>query len=157
MVVRTLPYAILLLFTGTAIAAEPVGYYDHIKPLLSVHCYKCHSGETAKVGLRLDLRDNVLAKHKSGRLAIVPGDAGASEVVRRITSRDPEEMMPPKGERLSAAEVERVRAWVEQGARWPDKDDYWAFQPPEAPTVPPPVAASASINPIDRFIEARLE
>src|SRR5690349_21475341 len=140
---RALRCAIPLVLIGSAaLAAEPVGYYDDIKPLLAVHCYKCHSGETAKAGLRLDVRDNALAKHKSGKVAIAPGEAGASEVVRRITSRDPDEMMPPKGERLSGADVERVRAWVEQGARWPDKDDYWAFQPPKAPPVPAPVAGA---------------
>ena len=60
-------------------------------------------------------------------------------------------MMPPKGERLSPGEVEKLRAWIDQGAAWPDKDDYWAFQPPKAAPVP-----SQTANPIDAFVDARM-
>ena len=51
----------------------PVSYYDDIKPVLAVHCYKCHDGEKPKGGLRLDTRTNALAGGKSGDAAVVPG------------------------------------------------------------------------------------
>ena len=140
---------------GRAEAADPVGYYDHIKPLLAVRCYGCHGAETAKSGLRLDLPDAASAKAKSGKLAIVRGDSRASEMVRRISSTDPDQRMPPKGERLTDADVARIRAWIDQGAPWPARDDYWAFQPPRERPVP--ATAAPASNPIDAFIAARLE
>ena len=131
-------------------------YYDDIKPLLAIHCYKCHGAEEAKHGLRLDLRERAFAGGKSSKPAIVPGDSGASEMVRRISSSDSNERMPPKGEPLSSAEIATVRRWIDEGAKWPDRDDYWAFQPPTAPPVPT-VSSTQSSNSIDRFILARLE
>src|SRR5437868_15213710 len=104
---------------GAAGTVGEVGFYDQIKPLLAVHCYGCHGPETAKAALRLDRRERALTKGESGAIAVVPGASARSEMIRRITSDDPDERMPPKGERLSAADVERVRAWIDQGARWP--------------------------------------
>ena len=148
--------ALVLWCCATARGADRVSYYDDVKPLLSVHCYKCHSTDAAKAGLRLDARDSILKPAKSGARPVVPGDGGRSEIIRRITSSDPDERMPPEGERLPDADVKRLRAWIEQGAAWPEKDDYWAFQPPGAPPVPAPDPFTASANPIDRFLDARL-
>ena len=80
-----------------AAALPPIRYYDDIKPVLAVHCYKCHDGEKPKGGLRLDTRTNALAGGKSGDAAIVPGASARSELVRRIALHDGDEMMPPKG------------------------------------------------------------
>src|SRR5690348_8681576 len=105
-----------------ASSTPPPRFYDDIKPLLAIHCYKCHGPETAKNGLRLDLRERAFAGGKSGKTAIVPGDSETSEIVRRIISSDPDQRMPAKGEPLSAAEMATVRRWIDQGARWPDRD-----------------------------------
>jgi mono/diheme cytochrome c family protein len=131
--------------------AEPVSYYDSIKPVLSVHCLKCHADEE-KGGLRLDSRERALQGGKSGESGVVPGDSKRSEMVRRIHSDDPDEMMPPKGPRLTDAEKGLVVRWIEEGAAWPVRDDYWAFQPPR--DIPLPEGAAA--NPLDRFLDARL-
>jgi hypothetical protein len=135
-------------------AAErsPVSYYDDIKPVLAVHCYKCHDGEKPKGGLRLDTRTKALAGGKSGDPAIVPGISARSELVRRILLREGDEMMPPKGARLTETEVQRIQQWVDEGAKWPERDDYWAFQPP----LEPPLPEGKALNPIDRFIHSRL-
>ena len=117
-----------------------------------MHCTKCHGPESAKGGLRLDRREAAFGAGESKQKAIVPGDSAHSEVYRRITSHDSDERMPQKGERLSDAEIERVRLWINQGATWPDRDDYWVFQAPRSPPLPPGSAA----HPIDRFISARL-
>ena len=143
---------VFFLLPGRSQAAQPVRFHDDIKPLLAIHCSKCHGPETAKSGLRLDRRDSAFAKGESDVPAIVPGNSGKSELVRRITSNDPEEIMPKKGQPLKPAEIERLRAWIDQGAPWPDQDDYWAFQTPMAVPIP----ARGSSNPIDRFIDARL-
>lgn len=70
-----------------AAVRSPISYYDDIKPVLAVHCYKCHDGEKPKGGLRLDTLTNVLAGGKSGDAAIVPGASARSELVRRIARR----------------------------------------------------------------------
>jgi Protein of unknown function (DUF1553)/Protein of unknown function (DUF1549)/Planctomycete cytochrome C len=135
-----------------ATVRPPVGYYDDIKPVLAVHCYKCHDGEKPKGDLRLNSQTNALAGGKSGDAAIVPGSSARSELVRRISLPEGNEIMPPKGARLTEAEVSRIRQWIDEGAKWPERDDYWAFQPPKEPPLP----KGRGVNPIDRFIDSRL-
>ena len=70
---------------GPAVAVRPtVSYYDDIKPVLAVHCYKCHDGDKPKGGLRLDTRTNALAGGESGDPAIVPGASARSELAARF-------------------------------------------------------------------------
>ena len=143
----------LLVSAGSAADhGSPVSYYDSVKPVLAVHCSKCHDGEKPKGGLRLDTLTHALAGGKSGDAAIVPGASARSELVRRITLQEGDEMMPPKGARLTETEVAHLRQWIDEGAKWPERDDYWAFQPPKEPPLP----KGQSANPLDRFIEARL-
>jgi mono/diheme cytochrome c family protein len=136
---------------------QPVSYYEGIKPLLSIHCFKCHGPETQKSGLRLDVSQLALAGGKSGSPALVPGASARSEVVRRITSQDPDEQMPPKGARLAEREIEVIKRWIDEGANWPDQDEYWAFRRPRDPKVPEVKRPDGVQNPIDRFILSRLE
>ncbi len=136
--------------------SDRVDFYGEVKPLLAIHCAKCHGAEKPKAGLRLDRRDGLLKGGESGEAAVVPGKSAGSVLIRRVGSKDPEERMPPKGEPLAAAQVETLRRWVDQGAPWPDKDDYWAFKPPERPAVPG-VKEAGVPNPIDAFVQAKLE
>ena len=128
-----------------------VSYYDDIKPLFAVHCLKCHGPEKHEAGLRLDVREHALKGGESG-VAILTGKAAESELIRRISSHDHDEQMPPKGLRLTTAEIADLSHWIDGGARWPDRDDYWAFQP--LPREVPIPEGSAS-NPIDRFLSDR--
>ena len=141
---------------SAAAAAPAVSFYDDIKPLFAIHCYKCHGPETSKGGLRLDLREAALGKTKSGSPALVPGDSRASGLFVRISSHDPDELMPKQGQRLTDPEIDRVRLWIDQGASWPEKDDYWAFKPARHPQVPTGSTATRP-NPIDAFIETRFQ
>src|SRR4051812_47446266 len=75
-------------------APRPPGYFDDIKPILAIHCTKCHGPETQKASLRLDQREAIFARSKSGVAPIVPGDTRNSEILRRITSNDADELMP---------------------------------------------------------------
>ena len=140
------------LVVGAAAHGEPIAYYESVKPLFAVHCYKCHDVETHKGGLQLETRSQALKGGKSGEPAVVPGASARSELLRRITSTDPEEQMPPKGPRLTPDEVTRIRQWIDEGAKWPERDVYWAFQPPTTPPLPDHNAPL----PIDRFLEAKL-
>lgn len=123
-----------------------------IRPILSDRCFKCHGpDDTAREGeLRLDVREEAVLS------AIVAGDAGASELIRRITSSDSEEQMPPPDSqrpRLDARQIELVRAWIDEGAQF---DSHWSFRLPGG-GGPPDVEGAEDHNPIDRFLLARLQ
>jgi hypothetical protein len=129
-----------------------------VRPILSEHCFKCHGPDDAarQAKLRLDLRNAALAKTESGTTPIVPGKPDASEVVRRILSHDPDEMMPPAAANkpMSDQKKQILRAWIAAGAPY---QAHWAFVPPKQ-AVPPTVLENAwSRNAIDRFVLARLE
>lgn len=136
---------------------QPIGYFESIKPLFAIHCLNCHDSEKQKGGLRLDISKGALEGGNSGSPAIVPGASGQSELIRRITSNDPDEKMPPKGTRFTEKEVALIRRWIDEGAKWPDRDEYWAFLPPREPVLPALSGSAVSGNPVDRFINARLE
>lgn len=126
------------IWTTSATAApaddEVIGFNQHIRPVLSENCFHCHGPDeaTREAGLRLDEREPVL-----GAGAIVPGDAAASELIRRITSEDSRDLMPPPGSHreLSAEQRDLLARWIDQGAPY---EPHWAFvapvraQPPEA-------------------------
>jgi hypothetical protein len=134
-----------------------------VLPLFKARCYRCHDVRKGKGDLRLDVRSSVLRGGESGEPAVVPGHSGKSELIRRVSSTEEAEMMPPKGKRLSAAEVRLLRDWIDAGARWPDQlagegaRAHWAFRPPVRPPLPPVTRQSWVRNPIDRFVLARLE
>ena len=94
--------------------------------------------------------------------AIRPGHGAESELVRRVASRDPEERMPPEGEPLTPDQVATLRAWIDQGAKWPDDPSgasgkargHWAFRPPVRPAVPPVRAGGLGAQP-DRPLHPR--
>ncbi|MBV8878456.1 MAG: DUF1549 domain-containing protein, partial [Planctomycetaceae bacterium] len=151
---RRLATSVLVLTAAVAAPAQetpaPVDYYGRVQPLLAIHCYKCHGADVQKGGLRLDVRDRALKGGDSGQ----PGPA---ELVRRVASKETDEQMPPKGPRLAPAEVELLRRWADGGASWPDRDDYWAFQPPRPVTAPAVKHPERVRNPIDAFLDARLD
>jgi hypothetical protein len=110
---------------GTAARAaspppEKVDFARDIRPLLAGHCFECHGTEEESGGLRLDDRSRALAGGMTGP-PIVPGDAAESLLWQFITGHNEDRVvMPPRGrgERLSAAECELVRKWIDQGAAW---------------------------------------
>lgn len=101
--------------------------------------------------MRLDQRESMTAD-RGGYAVVVPGDPDASELLRRVTSDDPDVAMPPRDshrEPLSAAEADAIREWIRGGAVW---GRHWSFEPPERGAVP-----FADRHPIDAFVDARLE
>ncbi|MCX6955372.1 MAG: chromosome segregation protein, partial [Verrucomicrobia bacterium] len=159
-----MPRPLLLTSFATVMAAAcpaaepPISFERDIQPILSENCYHCHGpdGEARKARLRLDQRDSALAVGKSGYAAIVPGKPADSELVARIFSTDPEEVMPsPKSNRtLTGAQKDLLKRWIAEGATW---NEHWAFLPPQRPTVPKVENQKSRIkNPIDAFVLARL-
>lgn len=147
----------LLCAVGRAGAEDLVSFERDIRPVLSENCFQCHGPDPAsrKAGLRLDVAESALAE-RDGRRPIVPGNSAEGELVRRVTSADPDDRMPPPetGKSLTGEQVARLRAWIDAGATW---SAHWAFVPPRRPTVPGVQNASWTRNPIDSFVLARLE
>ncbi len=106
----------------------PVDFRRDIQPILSENCFLCHGpdSKTRKADLRLDVKDGALRKTDP---VIVPGKSGESELIARITSDDPEELMPPRksGKTLTPHQIELLKTWIDQGASW---SKHWAFDPP---------------------------
>ena len=92
-------------------------YGEKVAPILRQHCFRCH-GDKKKGGLRLSSREHALRGGESGDPAIVPNAPERSELLGRIKSTDPEERMPPKGERLDSRDIELLEAWIRDGAHW---------------------------------------
>ncbi len=137
-------------------AAGPIDYNRDIRPILSDRCYQCHGPDAArrKADLRLDDEASAKAERDGGR-AIVPGDLESSEVYWRITAKDPGERMPPakSGKSLSPSEIEKLKQWISEGAKW---QRHWSFIPPVRPEVPAVRGREGIRNPIDAFIRSRL-
>lgn len=143
-------------------ATGAIDFARDIQPILQTRCLECHGAAKHKAGLRLDDGKAALRGGDSGAV-IVPGKSAASRLIHVVAGADAETKMPPKGPPLTAAEVGKLRAWIDQGANWP-KDTllsapskHWSFQPIQRPT-PPKVTNSRWVrNPIDSFVLARLE
>src|SRR5437867_9398395 len=128
-----------------------------ILPIFSDNCFKCHGpDEKGRKGkLRLDTREGAF-RVKDGQTVIVPGKSAASELFRRLATRDPDELMPPpeSNRRLTAQQIESIGRWIDEGAKW---GRHWAFNP-MADVKPPKVKSRRwPANDIDRFVLARLE
>ena len=135
-------------------AARQVSFNLDVRPILAENCFACHGPDegTRKTRFHFDTREGAFAK--AG--IIVPGQAEKSELIRRITQTDPDEQMPPpdSGYKLTNAQVQLLRRWIEEGANW---DSHWAFVAPKRPEPPAVDRAEWARNPIDQFILARLE
>src|SRR5881392_1460970 len=106
---------------GATAAENPLSFNRDIRPILSSKCFACHGFDAKKrqADLRLDTPDGATADHDGVR-AIVPGDLAKSELWRRVTSTDEDEMMPPpmSNKKLTAGEKLLLKRWIEQGAKY---------------------------------------
>lgn len=135
------------------VSGRRVDFNTEVKPIINAKCITCHGGVRAKGGFSLLFREDAFAKTESGRPAIIPGDPDHSEMIRRITSRDPESRMPYKHEPLTKEEIDVLRDWVKEGAPW---GEHWAYKPVEAPVVPD-VRDPWVKGPIDDYVLERLK
>ncbi|MBN9690079.1 MAG: PSD1 domain-containing protein [Verrucomicrobia bacterium] len=139
-----------------AASAASTDFNRDIRPLFAQHCTACHGGVKAAGKISLVYREKAIADGKSGKPAIVPGNPEASELMRRVVSTDPDERMPQPdhGPALSANEVDTLRRWIQEGARW---SEHWSFVPPQDPPEPQPKNATWPTVGLDRFVLSRLE
>ncbi|MFN0110982.1 MAG: DUF1549 domain-containing protein, partial [Blastocatellia bacterium] len=134
--------------------AGSVDFNREIRPILSDTCFACHGPDeaTRKAKLRLDTKDGAFAK--TG--VIVAGNSAESRLIKRITSKDPNAVMPPvsSGHRLTDKQIELLKRWIDEGAQW---NEHWAFVAPKRPDLPQVTNKAWVKNSIDAFILARLE
>lgn len=141
-----------LVLCQTGFAAE-IEFNRDVRPILSDKCFACHGPDekTREAELRLDEQASAFAD-RDGAQVIAPGKPDASILLDRVTSNDEYEMMPPPGhgERLSAEELEVLKQWIEQGAKY---QDHWSYIPPRRPEVP--IVSKRAMGAIDRFIRRK--
>src|SRR5579871_2605849 len=132
-------------------SSKPVDFNSQVKPIFNKKCITCHGGVRRKAGFSLLFRADALAKNESGKAAIIPGDPDHSEMIKRLTLKDPEERMPYKHEPLSKDEIDILKKWIKEGAKWGDHWAYVAVQSVDVPSKP-----DWAKNDIDNFINQKL-
>ena len=170
MKVKSLRWSIVLLSLSIAVtalrtaaaaqsspAAKPVDFNREIRPILSDTCFTCHGpdAKNQQAGLRLDTKEGAFAD-RGGYQVIVPGKAADSRLFQRISAKEEPTRMPPPGaeRKLTENQIELIRLWIDQGAKW---DTHWAYTPPRRPSLPAVKNKGWARNPIDTFILSRLE
>ncbi len=153
-----LAQTVLMLCLASARAEDRVSFSRDVLPIFSDYCFKCHGPDEKgrEAELRLDTQEGALAV-RDGKAIVKPGDLAASELIRRILSTDPDEVMPPPIAKhdLKPQQIETLKRWVTEGAVW---GKHWAFEPLSAPAVPEvPAGLGAVVNAIDSFVLARLQ
>jgi mono/diheme cytochrome c family protein len=139
-------------------ATRQVEFVHDIQPILESHCQKCHGPEKQKGGWRVDSKQVALTGGDEHAPNIVPGKSAESPMIQFVGGLDEDMKMPAKGDPLSAEQIGLLRAWIDQGAVWPesankvkrDPLDWWSLKPVVCPEVP------GKGNPIDVFVRAKL-
>lgn len=143
--------------------SDEIDYQKQVRYVLRERCIACHGALKQESGLRLDTAALAI-RGGDGGPAVVPGDSGRSVLLKRISSIDPAERMPPEGEALKPEEINAIRKWIDEGANAPteehpevDPREHWAFQRPIRPQVPAVENADWVLNPIDAFVAESLQ
>ena len=147
---RTLSVFLSMMPTAL-VAAEKIVFNRDIRPLLSDQCFACHGPDAnkRKSNLRLDIREEAIKPAKSGAVAMVPGQPDQSELLHRIHSTDPDELMPPEKTHKSLTPEQKAtfKQWIAEGAEY---QAHWAYLPVVKPAVDPALG-----NPIDALVAVR--
>jgi Protein of unknown function (DUF1553)/Protein of unknown function (DUF1549)/Planctomycete cytochrome C len=136
---------------------DGVDFSSQIRPILSAKCFPCHGPDEAarKAKLRLDLRDDAVVVHKHGK-PIDESNIDSSQILQRIATTDPDEVMPPPEAKnpVKPEEAVLLRRWIEKGAVY---SPHWAWTPPRRPNRPKVSSWDWPRNGIDTFVLASLE
>jgi hypothetical protein len=128
---------VVLLFSGIIwFSSGDTGgtdYNEDVKPILNKHCMGCHGGVKKAGNVSFLFEHEMLEPGKSGKRPVVRGDVDASEMIRRLTTNDPDEKMPKNAPALNEKEIETLKQWVKEGAVW---ETHWSYKKPERPAVP---------------------
>src|SRR5579862_4672934 len=147
-----------LLTAALPLFGASIEFNRDVRPILSDKCYTCHGpdAKSKNVPFRLDSEAAAKAELSGGKHAIVDGDPASSELIRRVTSEKPAQRMPPAftGVKLTDAEVETLKQWIAQGAKW---QKHWSLIPPVRAALPDVKDTAWPRNPIDRFVLHHLD
>ncbi len=143
---------LLCLLLAAPLGAADVRFSRDVRPILADACFACHGPDAKKrkADFRLDTEAGAFAALTSGDKAFVPGKLADSEAFQRLHEKDRKRMPPASARQLTRAEIDTIRRWIEQGAKW---QTHWAFVAPKRPSVPISVD---SRTPIDAFLLDRL-
>lgn len=135
-------------------ATKQIEFGRDVQPIFAKHCYSCHGPDKQKNDFRLDIKEKALAGGESGA-AVILGKSTESPLIHFVSGLVEDKVMPQKGERLTPEQIGILRAWIDQGANWPeqfsgrnDVKDYWAFKP---------LLKARNSSSIDDFILAKLK
>ena len=146
---------ILALLLAAGVQGEEISFSRDIQPILSDNCFQCHGPDenSREADLRLDREADLLAVATSEDSE---DESDMSELLRRITSADPDEVMPPAESKRTLTETHKslIRQWISEGAKW---EGHWSFQKPTRPALPTISKEDWPANEVDHFILARLE
>ncbi|MDP1587484.1 MAG: DUF1549 domain-containing protein, partial [Prosthecobacter sp.] len=169
-------------FCLIALAATPVFAVDfvrEVRPIFEKHCYECHGAEKQKNDYRLDIKAVALTGGVDHAPNIVAGKSAESPLFRFVSGLEKDLAMPPKT-KLSSAEIDTLKRWIDEGAVWPDgvdvakvedRLDWWSFKPIRVSSFKFQVSSSPrtstpdqletlnlklETHPIDTFIRAKL-
>jgi len=138
----------------TAPPATTVSFNREVLPILANNCFACHGPDEKKreTKFHFDTQEGMFLK----KGVIEPGNAEESLLVEKITEPNPKDRMPPpdSGHSLTQKQIDVLRRWIDEGAKW---DTHWAYVAPKRPELPTVVQTTWVRNPIDQFILARLE
>ena len=142
----------VLALTLSGVAGASPDFQSEVRPILQ-KCLPCHGPDehSRMANLRLDSHEAATGQD-GGHAGLVPGDSSASRMLARVTAET--NPMPPTGDRLSAAEIETLRQWIDAGAEY---QRHWAFDRPVTPQLPEVTDEAWPSNPIDYFVLAKLE
>ena len=152
-----------LIASTSLIGHKKVDFSAEVKPLLNKKCISCHGGVKKEGGFSVLFREEALGKTESGEPAVIPGHPEKSELIKRLTSKDPEERMPYKHDPLSEKEIEMMKQWIKEGAQW---GEHWAYVPVKPVEVPDASSGFLGLlsskndwikNDIDNFIYNKLK
>ncbi len=131
-------------------AAEPLSFGRDVLPILSANCFTCHGPDekNRKAGLRLDIEAEAKAKRRNGA-PITPGQPEKSLIIERMTSADPDVVMPPPSahKQVKPEQIETISRWIAEGAKW---GRHWSFEPATRPVI------AGERRPIDTLVSAAL-
>lgn len=149
---------LFLLVAMSSLSWAEVDFAHEIVPILRERCSECHTGDKKKGGLSMNSRRDLLAGGEDGEIVAL-GKSSESELIKRVLSVDPDFQMPPKGPRLTAEEVGKLKAWIDANLPWEDgfafkKPAYEPALKPRRPELPP--AQNGREHPIDRILDAEM-
>ena len=158
---RILRVFIVLFALAAGAPAAQVDFDRDIRPIFQARCYECHGEKKQKNGIRFDRKSSVFEGGDSGKSLIIPGKGSESILLQRLTTTDEDEIMPPKGDRLTPEQIALIRSWIDQGAAWPEEKvagkKHWAYEKPVRPAPPKVRQHDWPVNAVDYFVLDKLE